>query len=198
MLEIKDEISFNGKTIKLSLSFRNVLKAFDLYEDKSLLRGVKAVLITNILAPESGLDISERLKITPLIFEHIKALSENAFPYHFHEGQQKALSFQKDFAAIYAAFYQSYAIDLYESNLHYIQFLMLLNNIGKDTFLYDLISIRLMDIPDERLYGKDYVESILNFKKVYNLHDKNEEEAQLTLSIKGIFDALSFGKGVKQ
>lgn len=198
MLELKDEMDFKGRNIKLKLSFKNVLRAFDLYGDKNLLDAVKAVLITNILAPESGLLVSERLELMPFIFQYIKELSYKAFPYRFNEERKNALSFQKDFAAIYAAFYKAYGIDLYESDIHYIKFLMLLNNIGKDTFLYELISVRLMDIPDERLYGKDYVESIINFKKAYSLYNKREEENQLELSIKGIFDALSPAKGVKK
>lgn len=198
MLELKDEINFKGRNIKLNLSFKNVLRAFDLYKDKSLLDAVKAVLITNILAPESGLLVSERLELMPFIFQYINSLSQKAFPYRFNKESKNALSFKKDFAAIYAAFYKSYGIDLYESDIHYIKFLMLLNNIGKDTFLYELISVRLMDIPDERLYGKDYVESIIKFKKAYSLYNKREEENQLELSIKGIFDALSPAKGVKK
>lgn len=66
-----------------------------------------------------------------------------------HEGQ--LMDFEQDSGRIYASFLQAYNIDLFEVELHWHKFLILLQNLPEWTTLSKVISIRAYKGDDEEL-----------------------------------------------
>ena len=82
----------------------------------------------------------------------------------------QVLSFSQDEGFIYAAFMQQYGIDLYKDNLHWHQFLQLLNSLGEDCALVRIMGYR--SIKTGKIKNPQEKKFYENMKKKYRLHKK--------------------------
>lgn len=89
------------------------------------------------------------------IFDELVAFftKENELP-RYESGGAKVIDYKLDADAIYASFYQQYKIDLLTAELHWYQFLALLQGL-KNTQLNDIIAARLYKtVGDKSEYDK--------------------------------------------
>jgi len=93
---------------------------------------------------------------------------------------QKTMDFEQDAALIYAAFLQSYGIDLYavRNKMDWRIFIALLKGIPENTELSRIIKIRSMKVPERNEHNGDYVDSIINAKRAVALDEPIEIKKQ--------------------
>lgn len=101
----------------------------------------------------------------------------------------KTIDFEQDAALIYAAFLQTYNIDLYavRNKLDWRIFVALLKGIPENTELSRVIRLRCMKVPERNKTNGDYVDSIIKAKRAVALDEpievKKERMAKMWLKI---------------
>ncbi|HWI50267.1 MAG TPA: Gp15 family bacteriophage protein [Rummeliibacillus sp.] len=172
-----DELLYNGVKLKLSFSFDNVLRGYELLND-NLFNSIEKVhilcdmFVTN--HDEIELSLEDKNKIVKYIFEnYLNDNSENgSVP---SSGGKRYLDITQDSRYIYASFMQDYNIDLFEmqGKLHWYKFLALLDGLSDKTKLKEVISIRQQEIPKPDKYNAKERQRIINLKRVYRLDGDN-------------------------
>lgn len=101
----------------------------------------------------------------------------------------KTIDFEQDAALIYAAFLQTYNIDLYavRNKMDWRIFVALLKGIPENTELSRVIRLRCMKVPERNKTNGDYVDSIIKAKRAVALDEpievKKERMAKMWLKI---------------
>ena len=101
----------------------------------------------------------------------------------------KTIDFEQDAALIYAAFLQTYNIDLYavRNKLDWRIFVALLKGIPENTELSRVIRLRCMKVPERNKTNGDYIDSIIKAKRAVALDEpievKKERMAKMWLKI---------------
>lgn len=93
---------------------------------------------------------------------------------------QKMMDFEQDAELIYAAFLQTYSIDLYavRNQMDWRIFIALLKGIPENTELSRTIKIRGMKIPERTKDNSEYVDSIIKAKRAVALEEPIEVKKQ--------------------
>ena len=106
-----------------------------------------------------------------------------------HTGDTKTMDFEQDAALIYAAFLQTYGIDLYavRNQMDWRIFVALLKGIPENTELSRTIKIRGMKVPERTKDNSDYVDSIIKAKRAVALDEpiavKKQRMAKMWLKV---------------
>ena len=101
----------------------------------------------------------------------------------------KTMDFEQDAGLIYAAFLQTYGIDLYavRNQMDWRIFVALLKGIPENTELSRTIKIRGMKIPERTKDNSDYVDSIIKAKRAVALDEpiavKKQRMAKMWLKV---------------
>lgn len=193
---LQNNVVFKDREYKIDLAFNNVLYAYEVIENDSLkeYNRINKALKAFIKYP-IGLSIAERSELLSKIFERISEFHAQIDNYNYtSDGKvHSCLSYEKDSSAIYAAFKQAYQIDLYRERgkLHWVKFLMLLNNIPEDTKLSKIIGYRTMKVPPATSYNLAERQSIQELKSIYALEVSEDiREQNLNAGLAGIFNSL--------
>ncbi|PWJ49356.1 Gp15 family bacteriophage protein [Faecalicatena contorta] len=160
-------------------SFDKILRVFDLLDDKSLSEAIKADIGTEILVLDdlSNLDIIEKSKLLKEIIELYSGASE-AEPEVDLQGNplpkrdvKETYRINHDGDLIYAAFMQTYGIDLFEQQgkLHFKKFSALLKGLPEDTQFSKICGIRAYKKPTK---NDTYEKNMLKLQEVYKLPEK--------------------------
>ena len=93
---------------------------------------------------------------------------------------QKSMDFEQDAALIYAAFMQTYGIDLYavRNQMDWRIFIALLKGIPENTELSRVIKIRCMKLPERNEHNGNYIDSIIEAKRAVALDEPIEKKKQ--------------------
>lgn len=154
--KLDDELIIGTKKYKLDLTYDNVLRMFELFEDKEIENHVKVYTALFILTRSEDFykyDINDAILIFDSILEeHIKNKNFNSIEYDLagnpmpvrEEEQERLYSLKYDADYIFASFFQAYHIDLIEKqgSLHWRKFNALLNGLPKDTKFVEVVQIR--------------------------------------------------------
>lgn len=102
------------------------------------------------------------------------------FPKQKQESDKKTMDFEQDAALIYAAFLQTYNIDLYavRNNMDWRIFIALLKGIPENTELSRVIKLRGMKIPERNKSNSEYVDSLIKAKRAVELDEPIEVKKQ--------------------
>lgn len=106
-----------------------------------------------------------------------------------HTDDTKTMDFEQDAALIYAAFLQTYGIDLYavRNQMDWRIFVALLKGIPENTELSRVIRIRGMKVPERTKDNSDYVDSIIKAKRAVALDEpiavKKQRMAKMWLKV---------------
>lgn len=97
-----------------------------------------------------------------------------------HTDDTKTMDFEQDAALIYAAFLQTYGIDLYavRNQMDWRIFVALLKGIPENTELSRTIKIRGMKVPERTKDNSEYVDSIIKAKRAVALDEPIEVKKQ--------------------
>lgn len=106
-----------------------------------------------------------------------------------HTDNTKTMDFEQDAGLIYAAFLQTYGIDLYavRNQLDWRIFVALLKGIPENTELSRVIRIRGMKVPERTKENSEYVDSIIKAKRAVALDEpiavKKQRMAKMWLKV---------------
>lgn len=178
---IDDTVEIDGTTYTIDMSFDNILRLYDMLNDKELdditqiLIGIEMLLGVCFLY-----DFKTQYEIFEQIFkEYIAKGAEDNQPVDIEgnpmpsSGENKKIySLKEDADYIFASFYQDYGIDLFEmqGKLHWYKFKALLQGLRADTKFKEVIGIRTMELPTGKGTEKQR-KAIQELKEVYKLHE---------------------------
>lgn len=162
-------VTVNGKRYKINPSFDRILEAVD------------------ILGKE---DWTDPQKISYLKWLLIKSRCDrpvdviNAIMELLVQGdssEPRTLDFAQDSDLIYAAFWQTYGIDLYEERgkLHWYKFSALLSALPEDTRISEIIGIRMQKVPKATKYNQEQRNQIIRLKAKYRIKVSETEKEEM-------------------
>lgn len=135
------EIDYNGKTIKLNLSYDRVLRVLDIQEDDRLTAQDRIEAQCALLLARGYKDIpkaaNDRVQLLNSIFDLFPKCENNG---------ERFIDFHQDAQTIRTAFFRI-GVDLLKEKIHFFQFLELLADLPSDTALMRTVEIRQKPIP---------------------------------------------------
>lgn len=184
---ITETVEINGEKYNLDMSFDNILRLFDLLEDKSLndIEKVKTGLLMLIDNKLDDYEIQDKAKIFIEIFksaigaekeEQPVDLDGNPMPVVSQENK-KVYDLVQDAEYIYASFMSDYNIDLFEAQgkLHWYKFKALLNGLTDKSKFMRVVEIRQAEMPKGKGMQKER-ERLRKLKEHYALKEDDSNE----------------------
>lgn len=188
---LEDTVEIEGVSYPINLSFDTVLRLFDLLKDPVLTESEKIVLGLRLLLGVSFLcDIETQNEIFLSVLEAF-GIWERPKPRYDWKGNlmkpkmkeiaEEVFSFDHDAESIFAAFYQTYRIDLLEQQgkMRWEKFIALFNGLPSDTHFKHIVDIRQRDLPEGK--GKEIRKAkkqLIEAKQAYALPKEGEENEQ--------------------
>ena len=159
---LPDRVVYGDREYALDLSFRKVLAVGDLMDDdcipeESRLRIALDLLVKDRHPADAG-----------LLMAVIDLIRPDKPP---KKQKQKVIDLQKDWQYIFAGFMQAYGINLFRDDLHYLEFVALLNSLPGNTRMSQIIDIRTKPIPKATKYNQDEVARLTQLKAEFSLAD---------------------------
>lgn len=155
-------------------------------------------IILNVLRVFKYKNVPESLKVQKafalLVKEHkcqekaevLNAIILRLSPARTNEEGKKIIDFEVDEGLIYAAFLQTYGIDLRKARMPWNVFLSLLEAMPEDTKLSEVMGIRAQPIPKVTKYNREEVERLVRLKKLYDLRSEDEKLQDVQKGFKNI------------
>ncbi len=171
-----ESIVWNGITYDLDLSFKAVFLVLDVLKDDQLSSEDKCFVALNIFVKNDHEND----------YELLNAIFDLILPKEVSNGEQ-TIDIEKDFKYIIPSFRQAYGIDIVRENLHYLEFVDLLNGLPDNTILVNIIKIRTMEVPQIDKYNAKEVAKILELKAKYSLRS----EKNFNDGLASLFNALN-------
>lgn len=182
---------------RLNLSFDRVLRAVDAMEDDILPDKDKISIAIKLLVrfPRPVWPAS-RIKLWGEIFDRcIK-------PKHTGDSSdQRSFDFAQDAEYIYAAFRQTYGIDLQaeRGKLDWREFIALFQALPDNTVMSEIMSIRLREYPKQTEYNKDEIDALRKAKHTFALDIKHKPGERFDAGIaKQMDDTFAFYRGKRR
>lgn len=183
---LDDRVSIGDEEHPIYMAFDNVMSALETFDDKELSEAVRLYVFLGIMLHDydqeliSTLDFETQIDVGKQIIDQINSepienqpvdLEGNPMPQPKRDGEQ-LVSFLFDAKYIYAAFMQSYGIDLIEQqgSLHWSKFSALLNALPDNTLMRQIIDIRKTDLSE--IKDKDEKKRIKKLKQQFSLEGK--------------------------
>ncbi|MED1602599.1 Gp15 family bacteriophage protein [Alkalihalophilus marmarensis] len=174
-------VTLDGCEYEIDMSFDNILRLFDLLNDKGITDEIQVeTAIVMLFGFKLDCDIQTQSTILNNIFDQMIADGQHKGPEVDIEGnpmpeeagEKPVYSLKQDAPFIYASFYQDYGIDLFEQQgkLDWRKFLALLDGLKGDTKFKEVIEIRTMELPTGKGSEKQR-EKVLKAKKAYELKE---------------------------
>lgn len=186
-----DSVEYNGRIYVLDLAFGKVLRYLDMVEDREFPDADITEIALGWFLPDikvSRLDpIAQAGLLAKIRKEYI------SFPHRSIRGKknEQTVDFRYDSGYIYAAFMQTYSIDLYEcaDTLPWCKFIALFSALPDDTAISQIMSIRGRELPAPTQSNREEIQRLTELKLIYALpHSQSRENACRTLN--GLFDML--------
>lgn len=184
---LQNEVEIDGVTYTLDLSFDNVLRLFDMLNDKDIsgvlqiLTGIEMLLNVCLLY-----DIETQEEIFYQVFKSTIGkdteeyqqvdIKGNPMP-SMDETDEKTYDLKQDAEYIYASFMSDYGIDLFEKQgeLHWDKFKALLGGLTDGSKFLRVIEIRTAELPKGKGTGKQR-EQMKKLKREYALKGDDVDE----------------------
>lgn len=189
---LDDRVTINGEEYPIYMAFDNVMSALETFDDKELSEQDRLYVFLGIMLHDyeqeliSKFDFKTQVDIGKQIIEQINSepienqpvdLNGEPMPQPKRDGPQ-LVSFLFDAKYIYAAFMQSYGIDLIEQqgSLHWAKFSALINALPDNTLMRQIIDIRKTDLSE--IKDKDEKKRIKKLKQQFSLENKADSEEE--------------------
>lgn len=172
-------VTVDGRFYRLNLGFRNVLKMLEILDDENL-----TMTARNYLALKCVLNRPRNVnKVLPAV----KALLFEKRP----QTGEKLTSFEQDAGLIRTAFLQEYKIDLFRENIHWLQFIELLQNLPGGNRYEEILGIRARPIPEATKYNQKEREWLIKAKGQVALQmTEKEREEKYSRDVLNVFSGL--------
>ena len=176
--ELPTSVKYGGHEYRLHPEWPRVLAALDCMDDEGLSDAEQIACALDILVDGPA----------PLDAGLLKAAFRMLSPPQPGPAEQPVIDFTQDWDLIYAGFWQTYGIDLFERrDMHWVQFSALLRGLPTGTRLADIIEIRQMELPAPTKDNGRYRAKIAQLKAKYALHRR---PASLQKGLAGLFNTL--------
>lgn len=184
----EDQFEYEGKIFHVDMAFDNILRLFELFDDKSVPEWEKVLWGLEILIIEydelKEKPFEEQFELFKFVLREFLDIDLDQPP---EQGQQKKImDYTKDAELIYASFFAAYKIDLFEMHgkLHWKKFQALLAHLPDDSKFKEVIGYRTMKIPSANKVTKEYRDHVIRMKRLYALEDEGS-------NIDDVFDTLA-------
>jgi hypothetical protein len=164
-----EQIELDGKTVRLDLSYSNVLRVLDLQEETALLPEDRLALQCELLLADGEKvprSFEKQAELLLAVFD--------LFPKGEEAPKERYIDFKQDAGMIRSAFFRI-GVDLTRDNIHFMQFLELLSDLPSDTALMRAVNIRQQPIPQITEHNKEQVARLLEAKRRYEIKITDEE-----------------------
>ena len=177
------EIVYQGKEIKLFLSWNRVLECLDMLEDERFVPMQRVQYCLDLLC------VGKHPTDEQLLIDIFKAI----FPKKKKKDHEKYMDYKQDRGLIIAAFWQTYGINLTSQidKMHWQTFLDLIQGLPSNTLLAEVINIRARPIPKPTKYNAEERRELMRLKNELRLeYTEAEREQNLQDGWKKIADYL--------
>jgi len=137
---LPNAVEIDGDVYEINTDFRTVIKVILAFDDVELASIEKQNIMLSLLYKDK-IPQHNMMKAAELILRFITGPAADDTDTDVADTEQ-FYSFTKDASLIYAAFQQTHGIDLQTAQLHWWQFVALFSDLGADTMLCNLISLR--------------------------------------------------------
>lgn len=179
---LPERVTVDGRSYRLNLDFRNVLRMMDVMGRDDLLPGARDWLALRCIMRRPP-------KRTTALMAAVRAL---LFPARKGSGDGKRItSFEQDADLIRAAFRQAYGINLYRDKLHWMEFAALLSALPEGSRYSEVLGIRARPMPAPTKYNAQEREWLAKAKAAYALEMDDKERARAyEQGVKALFAGL--------
>jgi hypothetical protein len=176
---------FKNSKYKVDMSFDNILRLFEMFNDDTIVKMDKPILAVRMLVEEVKCDSYEE---TINLFKYLMKEFIGIDVDKQEENQTKTFDFTKDAEIIYASFFSEYHMDLVEMQgiLHWNKFIALLNYLDDESKFKQIVGIRTMKVPSSQEASQEYIDHIRKMKDTYSLDEEQKGE-----SMNDVFDRLA-------
>lgn len=198
-----DSFNFQGREIFVDMTFDNILRLFEMFEDPEFEEWEKPIIALRMLLGQfDELSFEEYEEMFQLFKYLMKEFVEIDLNDHEDiqaensDGQEdeqqskptKIMDYVKDAELIYASFFAVYKMDLTEmqGKLHWKKFKALLAHLDDNSPFKQVIGYRTMKVPSEKESSKEYRAHVQKMKRQYALEQPDD-----TGNPDKVFDSLS-------
>ncbi|TBX83971.1 hypothetical protein E0M29_28160 [Bacillus cereus] len=182
----RDIYEWSGVPIELNLSFDNVLKLMELFDDPTIPKQIKPVIALNMLVVENllltQLDESQKEKLFLNVFKDKLGIDlslsgkRNEITKSNDNNNSRlpnipVVNFTIDAERIYASFLFDYGINLFEKQgkMQWDEFIALFNNLSEKSPMKIAMHYRTCEIPKKDKNNADERKRIKKMKELYEL-----------------------------
>lgn len=172
-------VTVDGRFYRLNLGFKNVLKMLEILDDENLTITARDYLALKCVLNRPRNVNKVLLAVKALLFEKRPQTGE------------KLTSFEQDAGLIRTAFLQEYKIDLFRENIHWLQFIELLQNLPGGNRYEEILGIRARPIPEATKYNQKEREWLIKAKGQVALQmTEKEREEKYSRDVLNVFSGL--------
>lgn len=182
---LTDFVIFEGRKIKLDVSFDNIIRMYDIFKDDFLNNAEKYEFALALLCKGRFMPKLQALDI--IFHEQIETFGKSG------NNHQKVVDFKQDAPYIYSSFMMDYGIDLtqQQGKLHWQKFIALFQGLSDKTKIREVMSIRSRPVPKPDKHNQEYIKNLMELKAFYALEISQEErERNFQAGLKQLAQAL--------
>lgn len=185
-------VEFEDRIYSLDLAFGKVLRYLDMVEDRELPETDITEIALGWFLPDTKVSRLDPVTQAGLLAKIRKDFI--SFPHRSICGKKnaKTVDFRYDSGYIYAAFMQTYGIDLYEcaDTLQWCKFIALFSALPDDTAISQIMSIRGRELPAPDRTNREEIQHLTELKLIYALPQADGGRADSQKTLNGLFDML--------
>ena len=178
---LPDRIEIDGKSYRLKLDFRNVIKMLYILENDHIIPIARDFLALKCVMKRPPKDCRKALReVERFLFGESRSTNE-----------KRLTSFEQDADLIRAAFMQEYGINLYRDKLHWFEFAAFLHGLPKGNRYTEIIGIRAAPIPAPTKWNREEREALIKAQAAHALTMNDQErEKSYNRSLQRVFEDM--------
>lgn len=142
---LPDSVTAGGKTYRVDLDFRNVLRMIDVLGREEMLPSAREYVALKCVMKRPPKNAGPVLA----------ALRDVLFSADSEPAEQKLTDFEQDADLIRAAFLQAFGINLWRDRVHWLEFTALLGALPEGSRYADILGIRARPMPKPTKYNSE-------------------------------------------
>lgn len=169
----EDSFEYKGEEYHVDLSFDNVLRMFESFDDPFFQGAEKIDLAFEILVPKYKEMKFESLEEWHSLYKFLLKEFLDIDVDKIDKNPKTIFDFKQDAGIIYASFFNEYGMDLFEQHgkLHWYKFLQLLTHLSDKSKFKTVVGYREMEVPSLNKCSQEERDHIIKMKKLYSLNN---------------------------
>lgn len=153
---------WRGRYYRLRLSFDRVLLALDAFNNQGITDEQKIDIFCSLIIRRPPQDTTQRVELVTDVLEQV------IMPHYDSGGEnEESFDFEQDADYIYAAFWQTYHMDLIKERgrLDWRRFYALFLGLPENARFSEIISVRLRELPEPNEWNQKEIQAIRRAKR---------------------------------